>query len=220
MLGAIRTHPRWGCIIKTKAAVYDQLPPVRGVQDVVAELQKQDRCIVLDGGHAASSLALAVDAVVCCNINMAGHLVAMQGVPALHLDYSGQYYVNWYDHPGAAKCFFTDSAAVVHALEEIERGDRSWGDASPWRDLMDRFHDGQGPRRIGEALRFYMDRVSGKEDARGALECLGDWYAKRYGSDTVCRSGDRQRGDVDAWLAASHDKFYADRPRPLPNAAR
>src|SRR5262245_55606768 len=94
MLAAVQERPHWGCIIKTKTTVFDDLPKVDGVQDTVCELQNQKRCLVLDGWQAASSLAAAVDAVVCCNINMAGHLVAMQGVPALHLDFSGQYYVN------------------------------------------------------------------------------------------------------------------------------
>ena len=220
MLAAVQANRRWACIIKSKAAVYKDLPPIRGIQDVVAELTRENRCLVLDGGQPASSLALAVDAVVCCNINMAGHLVAMHGVPALHLDYSGQYYVNWYDHPAAAKCFFTNAAAVTGALEKIERGDHSWGDASSWRDLLDHFHDGQGPRRIGEAIRFYMDQVCAGMEVEAALEKLGDWYADRYGPETVRRLGDGRRDDVDAWFAASHDKFYADRPRSFPNAGQ
>jgi hypothetical protein len=218
MLGAIRAHSHWGCIIKTKTTVYDDLPLAEGVQNIVSELQNEGRCIVLDGWQAASSLTMAVDAVVCCNINMAGHLVAMHGVPALHLDYSGQYYINWYDHPAASKCFFTDAAAVVSALEAIERGDRSWGDASSWSDLLDQFQDGQGPRRIGEALRFYMDQVSAGASVDRALERLADWYGERYGSRSVCRDENGSRSDVDAWFAESHNKFYADRPRPFPNA--
>jgi len=218
MLAAVQERPHWGCIIKTKTTVFDDLPKVDGVQDVVCELQKQKRCLVLDGWQAASSLAAAVDAVVCCNINMAGHLVAMQGVPALHLDFSGQYYVNWYDHPAASRSFFTDAAAVVHALECIEHGDRSWGDATQWRDLLDHFRDGQGPRRIGEALCFYMDQVHKGANVDTALDKLGDWYAKRYGAAAVCRGAAGARNDVDAWFAASHNKFYADRPPPFPNA--
>jgi hypothetical protein len=218
MLAAVRAHAHWGCIIKTKATVYDDLPLADGVQNVVAELQNEKRCVVLDGWQPASSLTLAVDAVVCCNINMAGHLVAMHGVPALHLDYSGQYYINWYDHPAASKCFFTDSAAVVSALEGIERGDRSWGNAEPWRHLLDQFQDGQGPRRIGEALRFYMDQVSSGASVDRALEQLGDWYGERHGPKSVCRDVNGSPSDVDAWFAGSHNKFYADRPRPFPNA--
>src|SRR5262249_25490874 len=116
MLLAVRARPSWGCIIKTKSNVYDNLPLTPGVQDVVAELQQQGRCIVLEGTRPPSALAKATDAVVSCNINMAGHLVAMHGVPALYLDYSGQYYVNWYDLPQAGKCFFTDAGAVIGAL--------------------------------------------------------------------------------------------------------
>ena len=41
--------------------------------------------------------------------------------------------------------FFTDAAAVIAALEKIERGDHSWGDASAWRDLLDRFTTAKGP---------------------------------------------------------------------------
>jgi hypothetical protein len=218
MLAAVRDRPHWGCMIKTKMSIYDQLPKSDGVQDLVAELEKDKRCVILDGHLPASSLILAVDAVVCCTINMAGHLVAISGVPALHLDYSGQYMINWYDHPAAAKCFFTDAGAVVHALEEIERGDRSWGDASSWRDLLDHFQDGRGSRRVGEAIRFYMDRISTGTDVKTALDKLGDWYADRYGAETVRRLGDGLRDEVDAWFAKSNDKFYASRPRPFPNA--
>src|SRR5262249_35961106 len=75
MLAAVRANPHWGCMIKTKTSIYEQLPVAKGVQDCVAALQNEKRCVVLDGRLAASSLALAVDAVVCCNINMAGHLV-------------------------------------------------------------------------------------------------------------------------------------------------
>jgi hypothetical protein len=218
LLAAVRNKPHWGCMIKTKGSVYDQFPKSPGVQDVVEELEKQKRCVVLDGRLPASSLILAVDAAVCCTINMAGHLVAMSGVPALHLDYSGQYMINWYDHPTAAKCFFNDAGAVVQALEEIERGDRSWGDASSWRDLLDHFQDGQGSRRVGEAIRFYMDHVSTGMDVKTALDKLGDWYADRYGAETVCRAGDPKGSEVDAWFARSHDKNYVGRPRPFPNA--
>jgi hypothetical protein len=219
MLAAVRANPRWGCMIKTKTSVYDQLPVAKGVQDCVAELQKERRCVVLDGRLPVSSLTLAVDAVVCCNIGIAGHLVAMKGIPALHLDYSGQYYDNWYEHPAAGKSFFSDAAAVIAALEAIEGGDRSWGDASPWRDLLDRFHDGEGPRRIGEAIRFYMDQVSSGANVDSALDKLGDWYAERYGAEAVCRASDPKDSEVDAWFAKCHDKFYAARPRPLPNAS-
>jgi hypothetical protein len=189
------------------------------VQDVVAELQQEGRCIVLEGTRPPSALAKAVDAVVSCNINMAGHLVAMHGIPALYLDYSGQYYVNWYDLPEAGKCFFTEAGAVIDALEAIEHGDRNWGDASSWRDLLDAFRDGQGRRRVGEALRFYLDQVSSGADSETALDLLADWYAARNGSDAVCRYGNGTPGGVDAWFAASHEKFYADRPRPFPNAS-
>src|SRR5262249_51848947 len=50
MLGAVRDNPHWGCMIKTKGSIYNQLPKAKGVQDLVAVLEAQKRCIVLDGG--------------------------------------------------------------------------------------------------------------------------------------------------------------------------
>jgi hypothetical protein len=183
VLALVRDNPDWGCVIKSKATSYDELPAVPGLQDAVAELEAQGRCARLVGEIKPTLAALAADAVVCFSVNSAGIQAALgSGRPTLHFDPNSLTM-----HPltvagGDGKIIFRDEDSFSAALRAIAAGDRSFGDLTPWAHLFDPFRDGMGRRRSGEVMRDYMaarDRGLSRDEAlRVAVEA----HAARYGA--------------------------------------
>ncbi len=217
VLALVRDNLDWGCVIKSKGAAYDELPVVPGVQDTVAVLEAQGRCLRLAGETKPTLAALSADAVACFSVNSAGIQAALgSGRPTLHFDPN-----NLTMHPlsvagGDGKIIFRDVAAFSAALRAIAAGDRSFGDLAPWAHLFDPFRDGMGRRRSGEVMRDYMaarDRGLSRDEAlRAAVEA----HVARYGGARVTTRHVAHDSPGDQLWRKVQRLHYPDWPADMP----
>jgi hypothetical protein len=217
VLALVRDNPDWGCVIKSKATAYDELPVVPGLQDTVAALEAQGRCARLPGEIKPTLAALAADVVVCFSVNSAGIQAALgSGRPTLHLDQNGLTM-----HPlsvagGDGKVIFRDVDSFCAALRAIAAGDRSFGDLAPWAQLFDPFRDGMGRRRSGEVLRDYMaarDRGLSRDEA---LRIAVEAHAARYGNGRATTRHVMHDSPGDQLWRKVHRLHYPDWPADMP----
>ena len=80
---------------------------------------------------------------------------------------------------------FRSFEKLMHALEEIEKGNKSSGDHSKWLHLFDAFLDGNGNERAGEVIEAYMRYRDDGLDRDSALKRAAGDYALRWGQDKV-----------------------------------
>ncbi|CAA7622583.1 conserved hypothetical protein [Magnetospirillum sp. LM-5] len=194
VLGLLRAHPDWGCIIKSKS-IYDSLPRTTGLQDVVASLEAEGRCLRVQFDERVSVVARAGDLAVCSSINSAGFLAAVAGRPALHLDLAGIDVHPVARDGGVGQVIFRDVAGFEAAIEAVAGGDTRLGDHSPWLDLIDPFRDGEGRSRVAAIIGAYM---RGREDGKTAEAAIADAVEPWRSRTVVCDNGipASDKGDV------------------------
>jgi hypothetical protein len=194
VLGLLRVHPDWGCVIKSKS-IYNSLPQIDGLQDVVAALEEEGRCLRVQFDERVSVVAQAGDLAVCSSINSAGFLAAAAGRPALHLDLAGIDV-----HPvaldgGVGRVIFRDVAGFEAAIEAVANGDTTLGDHSPWLDLLDPFRDGDGRLRVAAIIGAYMQgRAEGQSAETAIADAVRPWRSRTVVCDNGIPTPDR--GDV------------------------
>jgi hypothetical protein len=186
VLALVRNNRDWGCLIKSKGLAYDVLPRQDGLQDVVAELEAEGRCLRLPPAVKPSLVAQASDVIASFSINSAGFLAGLgSGRPSLHFDPNRLLL-----HPlvldGAVGCiFFHEAEDFVHALREVAAGNSTYGDMSKWSKLLDPFQDGLGRERSGKVIGDYIAARDRGETLQDALCSAADAFARRYGRGLV-----------------------------------
>jgi len=189
ILAAIMVREKWGVMIKPKGSHFARLPKSEAVHGVIEELEKQGRCVLMNGQEKVSVASYAGDVSVCCSINSAGILAALCGKQVLHFDLSG-----CLEHPlsylgGENKVIFRSFEKLLHALEEIEKGDKFYGDHSKWLYLFNAFLDNNGPKRAGEVIGAYIKYCDKGLDRDAALKKAAEDYALKWGNDKVSIPG-------------------------------
>lgn len=219
ILDLLRRHTDWGCLIKSKADAYDQLPIEPGLQDIVSMLEADGRCLRLPNETKPSLVALAANVVVGFGINTAAITASLiTRRPCIHFDPN-----HLFMHPlsvaGAdGKIIFRDAEGFCAAVTSIAEGNATFGDLTPWAKLFDPFRDGFGRKRSGEIMREYVsarDRGANLEDALNKAVSV---YAQHYGSALVAtRIGLKDTPASQLWrkVRAQH---YADWPEEFPYA--
>jgi hypothetical protein len=217
VLSSVRQNPDWGCLIKSKVSAYDELPEQSGLQDVVANLERDGRCLRLPLTVNPTLAAMAGDVVACFGVNSAGVQAAVgSGRPTLHFDPNHLTMHPLFVAGGEGKIIFRDAESFTTALRAIAAGDRKYGDHTPWCHLFDPFGDGMGRARSGEVMRNYIaarDRGLALDDA---LREAVSTYAACHGIElaTTRLQPNASSGDV-LWQTVRH-AHYPDWPEDFP----
>ncbi len=219
VLDLMRSNKDWGCIIKSKARAYDDLPLQCGLQDVVTELEAEGRCVRLPNATKPTLVSLAADAIVCYSVNSAGILGALgSGRPVLHYDNNHLFYHPLVKEAGETT-IFRDGARFAAAIQRAAAGDSTLGDISRSSRLIDVFGDGMGRKRSAEIIRGYIaarDRGLGRD---AALRETVNAYWVRYGADFATTRMVAHDSDADRLWQAIAQEFYAGAPPSFPFTA-
>jgi hypothetical protein len=145
--------------------------------------------------------ASPADAALSCNFavgivsSSAAVVSALQGARVLYLDYEQidqgplKPYATLH-RLGPNRCVFYDPQSLKHAVQQYaENPDANphLGDVSSVIDQFDPFRDGKASQRIGEYVRWYLERVDRGLCRDEALKQATRNYADKWGEDKVVR---------------------------------
>lgn len=217
VLDLVRKNPNWGCLIKSKAKAYDDLPQQPGLQDIVAALESEGRCIRLPNAVKPTLVSLAADAIVCYSVNSAGIQAALgTSRPVLFFDNNHLYY-----HPFAldgadSHVIFRNADHFAQAIQRLARGERGLGDISKWTPLIDSVHDGYGRKRAGAVLRDYFAARDHGANRDIALYKAVKAHAQRSGATCVNMRSDPDNASGDQLWRKVRARYYAAWPDDFP----
>jgi hypothetical protein len=216
-LALIRDHPDWGSLIKSKGEAYDRLPIEPGLQEIVAELEAEGRCLRLPNATNPTLVALASDAVACFSVNSAGFQSAVgAGRPVLHFDPNHLTMHPIVSAGGDGTIIFRTAESFAAALRAIASGDNCFGDLSPWAHLIDPFGDGLGRKRSGEVIHDYVAARDIGLDRDGALRAAVTAYVARYGDIFARTRLAKSVSDADRHWHEMKRRHYPRAPADLP----
>ncbi|HYL33450.1 MAG TPA: hypothetical protein VEU53_09945 [Stellaceae bacterium] len=217
VLELVNDNKDWGCLIKSKATAYDDLPVQVGLQDVVRALEAEGRCMRLPNATKPTMVSLAADAIVCFSVNSAGVQGAMNtGRPVLFYDNNHLHYYPLASNKAAPRLIFRNPVAFAGAIRRLATGDRSLGDISPWAEVIDPFCDGYGRKRSAAAIsRYFAARDRGASMYVALDEAVAAYRAEHGASSAAVRADVIESAGDMLW----HDvraRYYAGWPDNFP----
>jgi hypothetical protein len=220
VLGVILDHPDWGCLIKSKATAYDDLPVCPGVQEVIAQLETEGRCTRLPNEVKPSLVASAADAIAGFGVNSAALTAALvSGRPVLNFDPN-----HLAMHPlvvagGDDVVIFRDAARFTGAMQSVAAGETQYGDFKRWARLIDPFLDGVGRKRSGAIIGGYFAARDAGAAIDTALRAAVAQYAAIHGCQLATTRYARHDSPGDRLWRQVRGQHYQDWPEPFPPTA-
>lgn len=217
MLTLVLETPDWGCLIKSKSMDLSVFSDYPELQQMVETLQAQGRALFLPHTVKPSLAAWAADAAVCYAVNSAGFLAGLlTDRPVLHFDQN-----HLSTHPisvagGDGSIIFRDEQSFIAALMSVARGERVFGDLTPWKGLFDPFLDGMGRKRSAKVISDYITARDEGLSMEQALRLAAERHAETYGDDFVITRQEPHETPGDLLWQKTERLHYPDRPPPIP----
>jgi len=173
-----------GGLIKSKKfnfEIFDKLSDGDQIMRRLEALVNSKRLLLLDAKITSPITAARVsDISVCYGINSAGIIAGLHGCKAIHWDCSG-----WLRYPiykeSDQKVFYSTLDELNIAINKAASGDKSIGDFSRWRNIINYFDDAKGMYRIVFFIEEFMNAINNNLDRSDALKVSVKKYVEKYG---------------------------------------
>lgn len=190
MLSLLEDQPRWKAVLKPKSLDgYARLPRGQDILEGIDRLSREGRLLLLEPGVTPMTAALAADLSVCFGLNSAGVVSGAFGARAIHWDCSG-----WGRHPlnadPAQRLVYPTLSLLKEAILRAAGGDKTIGDFSRWRTMINHFDDRLADRRVGRWITSYMAKLGRGTPADDAMrEAVIEYRAENGVDDSFYRQG-------------------------------
>ncbi|MCM2303301.1 MAG: hypothetical protein NDJ72_01250 [Elusimicrobia bacterium] len=190
MLSLLEEQPLWKAVLKPKSLDgYARLPRGQEILTRIDLLSKGGRLLLLEPGVTPMTAALAADLSVCFGLNSAGVVSGAFGARAVHWDCSG-----WGLHPlyadPAQRLVYQTLPLLKEAILAAAGGDKTIGDFSRWRAMINHFDDRHADRRVGRWIMSYMAKLERGLPAEDAMrEAVAEYRAEHGIDDSFFRQG-------------------------------
>jgi hypothetical protein len=200
---AVREHPEWGVLLKSKGprslCLLDD-PIVAPHKDALLQAR---RLAILDPEVQPAEAALASDICVSYSINTAGILSpATVPIRSLHCDVAGLREHLLYHLDGQGKVVFRDVPELVAALERTERDASDIGDFSRYVALFEPYGDGRGNERAGRLIGDYLRARDAGSDRDTALARAIEAFVSANGREAASVPAEVTGPAAQAWRRA------------------
>ncbi len=185
---------RYGIIFKPKAPSNLRRRLGR-VANMLDDLQKTGRCMVLSGGslqgmYPPALAAMAADLTIheCLSAGSAGVEAALAGASTIFLDAEG-WPVSPFYKDGLGKVVFQDLDTLWEGCSDFfeKPGAKvSIGNCNAFLDQVDPFRDGRAAERMGNYLKWLLDGLNAGLSRQTVLSDAADQYAQLWGKDKIC----------------------------------
>ncbi|MBP9853692.1 MAG: hypothetical protein KBD53_02360 [Candidatus Omnitrophica bacterium] len=177
-------HPTWGIVVKSKGHHIAKLPDPTLFEEIQA-LEKEKRCVVLEGQTRVSVAAGVGDVSVCYSMNTAGIIAALAGRKTVFWNITSTVEHPLYYLGGKGTFIFESEEQIEQALIDIHNGKLGIGDLSRHLHLFDAFQDSRGRIRSGQLISKIIREMETGKTADMALQNAVREYGKMYGEDKV-----------------------------------
>lgn len=175
----LEENPTFGAMIKSKTYDMDDILSLPGGGQIAGKIESlisQKRLVVLDFRMISPlSAAKKSDLAICCGINSAGVIAGLHGCTVVYWDCTG-----WLDFPiyrdDKQKIIFQTPGELKQSVKAFFEGDKSIGDFSRWRKIINYFDDFSGKERIFEFVDSYMGEIANDFDREYSLKYAVDKY--------------------------------------------
>lgn len=189
ILAYAQGHPDIGILIKPKREANErQLRSSVETAELIADLEKQGRIMILDNRKYPAEVGQASDIVIGLTPDStAGLECALAGIPMVVYDIYSMKFHPYYEW-GYNKVIFDD---IQHLLELLNANKEKPGsipkfaDWSTVLDTVDPFRDGLANQRIGTYIKTLLSKFDEGSSKEEAINAANRVYADRFGLDKV-----------------------------------